>query len=202
MRQYATPRYSRPRYYSREHRNPGIILGELKKGPRTAVELADALYGDRPDGGPDWALSCVRVAIHWLRKQGCEIAPGYKLISTEWEIDMADEVPVPTTTPKPAPTDAQKLEAALDVIKSQAARMNEQGRTLNYTTRRNMDLAAAIQVERDRTNHITRDLVKCLKLAGIDGVSVEINRAKETTVIQVADRKISNKDAPAEAAAT
>lgn len=32
-------------------------------------EVASVIYSDK-DGGPDWSLSCVRVAVFKLRKQG------------------------------------------------------------------------------------------------------------------------------------
>lgn len=54
-------------------RIPGDVTGNhrlvammLLERPRTAEELVRDLYGNRPDGGPQSALSNVRVAIHRL----------------------------------------------------------------------------------------------------------------------------------------
>jgi hypothetical protein len=43
----------------------------------SAVELADALYGDRIDGGPNDSLSMVRAHVCNLRKTGIRIACLY-----------------------------------------------------------------------------------------------------------------------------
>lgn len=39
----------------------------------SAAKLVDWLYGDDEEGGPEWALSNIRVAIARLRRQGVPI---------------------------------------------------------------------------------------------------------------------------------
>lgn len=45
-----------------------MILRERRGSCVTARELACLVYADREDGGPDWAISCIGVNIHGLRK--------------------------------------------------------------------------------------------------------------------------------------
>jgi hypothetical protein len=40
------------------------IYDALAKRPRTNVELQDAMYGDRPDGGPE----CADIVVHMMVK--------------------------------------------------------------------------------------------------------------------------------------
>ena len=49
--------------------NHRLVAMMLLEKPRTAEELVRDLYGNRPDGGPQSALSNVRVAIHRLRRR-------------------------------------------------------------------------------------------------------------------------------------
>lgn len=107
---------------------------------------------------------------------------------------MLSESPPIGAGPRPTPTVEQKLEAALEVIKRQRDRMNEAGRTLQATQRRNLDLASELGAEREITNHVLRDLGKCLKLAGVEGVKITVDRARRLTVVEVRDRKIAADD--------
>ena len=59
--------------------------------PVTLRELADAVYGKRRDGGPDYAALCIEVAIHVLRvRDGWPIRTrlgfGYTMDWTHWEV--------------------------------------------------------------------------------------------------------------------
>lgn len=44
------------------------VLRQRRGSYVSARELARIVYADREDGGPDWAISCIGVNIHKLRK--------------------------------------------------------------------------------------------------------------------------------------
>lgn len=56
--------------------NRNAVLSALRSAdrPLTAQNLACIIYADDPDGGPDWAISCIRVFIHELRQEGHKIS--------------------------------------------------------------------------------------------------------------------------------
>lgn len=39
----------------------------------TSEELASEIYKDDPDGGPEWALVCMRMTISRMRKRGIPV---------------------------------------------------------------------------------------------------------------------------------
>jgi hypothetical protein len=45
----------------------------LTDRPVSSREIAAQIYGDRPEGGPEWAVKCVHVWVHALRRQGWQI---------------------------------------------------------------------------------------------------------------------------------
>ena len=59
----------------------------LHDGPVSSREIAARIYCDRPEGGPEWAIKCVHVWVHALRRQGWPIRTqgqrGYVLECSE-----------------------------------------------------------------------------------------------------------------------
>jgi hypothetical protein len=61
------------------HHLPFLMLGVSTllavEAPRvlSTDELIDYLYGDDPDGGPDYARGCIRLAVMRLRRSGMPI---------------------------------------------------------------------------------------------------------------------------------
>ena len=56
-----------PKYGAPLSKNEQIILNRLMKGPCTIDEMVDAVYGDRPDGGPLYARRNVFVYLTRIR---------------------------------------------------------------------------------------------------------------------------------------
>ena len=69
------PRGCRPSYL-----RIGVLTLLWSQAPRPATidELIDWIYGDKEDGGPDYAGDCIRVAINGLRKKGYPIRNSYR----------------------------------------------------------------------------------------------------------------------------
>jgi hypothetical protein len=93
MRKLNVPRYRKKRRVRRAKVVERRILDALRSGEILSVAaLARVVYEDHPDGGPEWALSCVMACICLLRRRGCpiETVRGYQLKST-WENDSGND---------------------------------------------------------------------------------------------------------------
>jgi hypothetical protein len=104
------------------------------------------------------------------------------------------ELPPPGVPAAPKPTVEQQLQAALDGNRRLNAALREALFQRDGAQKRAIDLATSINEEREITNHVLRDLGKCMKLAGVEGVKITVNRRQRQTVVEVKDRKITGKD--------
>lgn len=62
------------------------VLRHLLEEPLTCRELCERIYADREDGGPEWALTVIKVQIHKLRRRGVPINGGRGRRSVPYEI--------------------------------------------------------------------------------------------------------------------
>jgi hypothetical protein len=108
------------------------------------------------------------------------------------------ELPPPGVPAAPVPTVEQQLQAALDANRRLNASMREALFQRDQAQTRAIELMANISEEREITNHVLRDLGKCMKLAGVEGVKITVNRPRRLTVVEVKDRKITGKDGKVE----
>jgi len=108
------------------------------------------------------------------------------------------ELPPPGVPAAPVPTAEQQLQAALDANRRLNAALREALFQRDGAQKRAIDLATSINEEREVTNHVLRDLGKCMKMAGVEGVKISVNRNRRLTVVEVADRKITGKDGKVE----
>lgn len=82
----------------RELRAPIVVaaIHALRRGQALTIhELADAVYGSRPDDAPDWAVTSLRVCI-WkanngtLRGYGLRIASSRTGPGATWQLEVTE----------------------------------------------------------------------------------------------------------------
>jgi hypothetical protein len=170
-----------------------VLLARLLNRLREAVgapvpvrELADLLWGDDPNGGPDDAGNTLRQMAWRLRQMGYPVWAvskgywhGYRFIPRFKEIlDMPDALETPEQT-------ITQLRATLKRLRAEsreALYQRDQAQT------RALALMGELETERGVTNDVLFALGKTLKEAGVEGVQIAVDRRKKVVTVQKSEK--------------